>query len=142
MHNVHFYAFMQGRRKRFRGQGKKTFRPSSNGRLVKNLDTKSARLTVSRRVPWDWSERVDVCNRQVVALLREIKTNVKTFEPRNIYQSLRPLFGTAFIVWTENSLTSLDSFISYTHIKEAIRKYVVTRQFKLLMSVVKSLCIS
>jgi hypothetical protein len=47
--------------------------PSKGGR-VKNLYTKSARLTIIFRVTGVWSERVDCCSRQIMELLRETKT--------------------------------------------------------------------
>ena len=45
----------------------------SMGGLATNFDTKSERMTVSCRVTWSWSERVNLHSRQMI-LARNIKT--------------------------------------------------------------------
>ena len=63
------------RRQRARARVEKIiFGPFSKGRLAKNLYTKSEGMTLSCRVKWAWSERVNLYSRQIMILPRKTKT--------------------------------------------------------------------
>jgi hypothetical protein len=80
----------QAPRERIWAAVKNIFRaPRSKGGPAKNLYTKSERLTVSCRVTWAWSDRVNFYNQQIMILPRE--TTYATLSgpgPGNLYRLL------------------------------------------------------
>lgn len=68
------------------GEKKNIFGPSSKGGQAKNLYTKSERLTLSCRVKWAWSERVNLYSQQIMTLPWNTKTYATWLGPGKWYQ--------------------------------------------------------
>jgi hypothetical protein len=76
---------MQGRQERVRALVKIPPPPSKGG-PAKNLYTKSEGVTLSCRVNWAWSERVNLYNRKIMILPK----NTKTLSPRVPFRTAGP----------------------------------------------------
>jgi hypothetical protein len=60
---------------------KKNFGSPRRRRPAKNVYTNSQRLTVNSRVTWDWSERLNLYNRQIITQQRKDKNLCYTIGP-------------------------------------------------------------
>ena len=74
---------MNGRQEWVRALGKikKNPPPPSKGGPAKNLYTKSEGVTLSCRVKWTWSERVNLYNRKITILAKNTKTYADQLVP-------------------------------------------------------------
>jgi len=88
-----------------RGEKKKKTKfyglPTARADRLKNLYTKSERLTVSCRVNWVWRERVNLYHRPTVILPRNMKTYATLSDHGSLYRLQPPAIGSGVMVVTK-----------------------------------------